>query len=48
MQYDVDSKQLTTLMNTEGDAISQVSYSPDGTILATSSEGLDFKFFSLK
>jgi len=47
-QYDVETKQLTTLMNTEGEAISQVSYSPDGTILVSSSEGLVFKFFSLK
>lgn len=48
MQYHVESKELTTLMNTEGEVISQVSISPDGTILSISSEGIEFKFFSLK
>ncbi len=46
--YDIKTKELLTQFVSETEAISQVLFSPDGTILMSSDDGLTVKFFKFK
>lgn len=45
--FDLDTKILSSQFISEAEAISQISYSPDGTILVSVGVGMNVKFFSL-
>ncbi|PKO05989.1 MAG: hypothetical protein CVU41_09370 [Chloroflexi bacterium HGW-Chloroflexi-3] len=45
--YDIETQQIANQFMSETEAISQVLFSPDGTILVSSGEGLHLKFFKL-
>jgi WD40 repeat protein len=45
--YDLETQQLANQFVSETEAISQLLFSPDGTILVSSGEGLHLKFFKL-
>lgn len=45
--FDLDTKILSSHFISEAEAISQVSYSPDGTILVSVGDGMNVKFYSL-
>lgn len=46
-QYDLQSKQFSDLITDSTVAISQILYSPDGSLFVTSEEGSNFKFYDL-
>ena len=46
--YDIKTKEIINQFVSETEAISQVLFSPDGTILMSSDDGLNVKFFKLK
>ncbi|MBW6474722.1 MAG: hypothetical protein K0B14_16465 [Anaerolineaceae bacterium] len=45
--YDLETQQVANQFVSETEAISQVFFSPDGTILVSAGEGLHLKFFQL-
>lgn len=45
--FDLDTKTLSSQFISEAEAISQISYSPDGTILVSVGDGIIVKFYSL-
>ena len=45
--YDLATQQVVNQFVSESEAISQVLFSPDGTILVSNGEGLHLKFFQL-
>jgi WD40 repeat protein len=45
--YDLETQQVANQFVSETEAISQVLFSPDGTILVSIGEGLNLKFFKL-
>jgi WD40 repeat protein len=45
--YDLETQQVANQFVSETEAIAQVLFSPDGTILASIGEGLNLKFFKL-
>lgn len=47
-QYDLNTKQFSDLITNSAVAISQILYSPDGSLFVTSEEGSNFKFYNLK
>ena len=45
--YDLETQQVANQFVSETEALSQVLFSPDGTILVSIGEGLNLKFFKL-
>ena len=46
-QYNLENKQFSELITSSDVAISQILYSPDGSIFVTSEEGVKFKFYDV-